>query len=238
MVLEVFGALGVALEQYGLGRARQRTLFEKSQTSKVVKPASALHLNQIRPLGDLLTAWLEEMPYLSENGTPKVLPIKGRGATFETLAKRYLPNRPLAEVVELAARFANVGTLPGGRIALYGDTVVNLARTPLSVLAQMILHVKQIVDTCLYNAELPEGQLGRTERIVNHVIRADQFPKVAQVMRPQIHDVCERLDRLLKSSAEESPPTPGNSGAAGIGVYVYYDGNVEHVQNRRGEPRG
>jgi dTDP-glucose pyrophosphorylase len=102
----------------------------------------------------------------------------------------------------------------------------------------MILHVKQIVDTCLYNSELPEGAVGRTERIVNHVIRADEFNKVAQVMRPQIHDVCERLDRLLKSSAEEKPPKPGNSASAGIGVYVYYDGNVEHVRNRKSKSRG
>lgn len=238
MVLEVFGALGTALSRHGLGRAAQRELFRKSQAIKAVMPASAMHLNQIRPLGDLLTAWLEEMPYLSESGKPKVLPITGRGATFETLAKRFLPGRPLAQVVEAASRFANVGTLPGGRIALYGDMFVDLARTPLSVLAQMILHVKQIVDTCLYNSELPQGAAGRTERIVNHVIRADEFSKLVQVMRPQIHDVCERLDRLLKSSAEEKPPKPGNSASAGIGVYVYYDGTVEHVRNRRAKSRG
>ena len=54
--------------------------------------------------------------------------IEGNGATFESLAKRFLPGVPLADVVALACRTANVGTLPGGRIALYGDTMVNLSK--------------------------------------------------------------------------------------------------------------
>ncbi len=58
----------------------------------------------------------------------------------------------LTEVVALACRTANVGTLPGGRIALYGDTMVNLSKSRDAVLAQNIMHMRQIFDTCLYNA--------------------------------------------------------------------------------------
>ncbi len=84
---------------------------------------------------------------------PRVLKMEGDGATFEALARRFLPGVPLADVVALACRTANVGTLPGGRIALYGDTMVNLTKRRDGVLAQNIMHVRQIFDTCLYNAQ-------------------------------------------------------------------------------------
>jgi len=237
MALEVFGALGLALRRFGLNPARQKAIFERSQKAPTVKPASALHLNQVRPLGDLMTAWLEEMPYLNESGKPRVLELKGRGATFESLAKRFLPGRPLDQVVELAGRLANVGTLPGGRIALYGDTLVNLSKTPLSVLAETVLHVKQIVDTCLYNAERSEEEdpIGRTERIVSHVMNPEQFKKFKNLIGPQIHDLCERVDRLLKSGAKGKTRKGRRGAAAGIGVYVYYDGSLEHVRGGPGD---
>jgi hypothetical protein len=232
LALELYGVVRVALGKYGLARKDQQRLFDRSQRLSTVAPASASHLDQIRPLGDLMTSWLEEAPYVDEGGRPKVLPIAGRGATFQSLAKRFLPKQPLAEVVALAARCANVGTLPGGKIALYGDTMVNLAKTSESILAQTVFHIKHITDTCLHNLQLSDASGGRTERIVNHVISAEEFEKFRHVIRPQLHDVCERADRLLKSGAGRKSAKRQARGAAGIGIYVYYDGNMQHVRGR------
>ena len=104
----------------------KKEFFAQSQRRSNIKQASVELLGQIRPLSDLLTTWFEEAPYVDSVGAPRVLKIEGHGATFETLAKRFLPGVPLADVVALACRTANVGTLPGGRIALYGDAMVNL----------------------------------------------------------------------------------------------------------------
>jgi hypothetical protein len=229
LALELYGVVGQALGSYGLSRRDQRKLFERSSRLGKIPPASALHLNQIRPLGDLMTTWLEEAPYIDEAGKPKVLPISGRGATFQSLAKRFLPKQSLAEVVALAMRCANVGTLPGGKIALYGDTMVNLAQT--------VLHIKQIVGTCLHNVQSgpQDSSMGRTERIVSQVISAEEFKHFLKVIRPQLHDLCERADRLLTVKAGRKSAKPKSKAAAGIGIYVYYDGAVKHVRRRAGE---
>ena len=96
---------------------------------------------------------------------------KVKAPRLRALAKRFLPGVPLADVVALACRTANVGTLPGGRIALYGDAMVNFRRNRDGVLAQNILHVRQIFDTCLYNAQRDpdDDKPGRQERIVTHL---------------------------------------------------------------------
>src|SRR5450631_743235 len=124
LTLELFGVIRAALKQYGISAREQKKVFAQSQRKSDIKQVSVELLGQIRPLSDLLTTWFEDLPYVDAVGVPRVLKIKGRGATFESLAKRFLPEVPIAEVVALACRSANVGTLPGGRIALYGDAMV------------------------------------------------------------------------------------------------------------------
>ena len=179
----------LALELYGVIRERSRSMGSHGANNESssgnrsenrgINPVSLTLLEQIRPLGELMTSWFEEVPYIDAAGKPRVLKIEGRGATFESLAKRFLPGMPLAEVVALAGRTANVGTLSGGRIALYGDTMVNLSKNRDAVLAQNILHVRQIFDTCLYNAQRDsdDGMPGRLERMVSNVLSTKEFEK-------------------------------------------------------------
>jgi Family of unknown function (DUF6502) len=225
LVLELYGVLRAALKKYGVSPTEQRRLFTQSLRKSNIKQASVELMGQVRPLSDLLTTWFEEVPYVDSIGSPRVLKIEGPGATFETLAARFLPGVPLADVVALASRAANVGTLSGGRIALYGDAMVNLRRSRDGVLAQNVLHVRQIFDTCLYNAQRdPEDEKpGRQERIVTHALSAVEFEKFQGEVRGQLHDLCERFDRLLKSAAERSTHRKQPRGQAGIGIYVYYN---------------
>ena len=83
----------------------------------------------------MLTTWLEELPYIDEHGRPRVLLIRGRGAPFESLASRFMPEKSLAEVIDLACRTASVGTFSEGRICVHGDPMVDLAKSPEAALA-------------------------------------------------------------------------------------------------------
>jgi Family of unknown function (DUF6502) len=235
LTLELYGVIRAALKRYGLSPKEQARLFGQSQRRPNIKQVSGEILGQMRPLSDLLTSWFEDAPYVDPVGVPRVLKIEGRGATFESLARRYLPGVPLGEVIALACRSANVGTLAGGRIALYGDAMVNLSKNRDGVLAQNIVHVKQIFDTCLYNAlrDPDDDKPGRQERIVTNTLSTTEFEKFQGQVRGQLHDLCERFDRLLKSAAERSTRQKQPRGRGGIGIYVYYNG----PGTRRGNPR-
>jgi hypothetical protein len=238
LALELYGVIRAALKKYGLSPGEQKKFFAQSQRNSNIKHVSVELLGQIRPLSDLLTTWFEEVPYVDSVGAPRVLKIEGQGATFETLASRFLPEVPLREVVALACRAANVGTLSGERIALYGDAMVNLRRNRDGVLAQNILHVRQIFDTCLYNAQrdFEDDKPGRQERIVTHVLSTMEFEKFQGEVRGQLHDLCERFGRLLKSAAERSTRQKQPRGQAGIGIYVYYnDPTKPRPQHRKGK---
>jgi hypothetical protein len=233
LALELFGVVRNALAKYGLTPAKQRRLFERTLRDSSVRGASGALLHQFRSLGELISTWFQEMPYVDATGKPRVLKIEGRGATFESLARQFLPEMPLAQVVDLACRYASIGTLPGGRIALYGDMMVNLARNSESALAETISHIKQIFGTCLHNVQTVDdaAAVGRSERLVYHVISAEDFEKFQVAIRPQIHDLCERVDRLLKSSVKRASRRRAKAGLAGIGIYVYYDGETQGDSN-------
>ena len=237
LAMELYGVVGSALTKYGLSAAEQRRLFARTQRTARVSRASDPLLHQFRGLGDLISRWREEPPYVDASGKPRVLDIEGRGATFEGLVREFLPGRPVADVVALACRTASVGTLPGGRIALYGDTLVDLARNREGALAQTICHITRIFDTCLYNVQTAEDDAAvrRLERVVNQVISREDFDQLQHLIRPQLHDLCERIDRLLKSSAPKSFRKKRATGTGGMGIYVYYDGEMKHVRDGRGD---
>jgi Family of unknown function (DUF6502) len=225
LAVELFGVVCNALAEYGLSPIQQRRFFEKGLKTPQARRASSSLLYHYTGLAELISAWHDEAPYLDTLGKPRVLDIRGRGATFEKLARQYLPNEPLEEVIALACRTASVGTMPGGRIAFYGDILVNFSRSPEIVLAQTIRHIKQIVDTCLYNVHKPEGAAvrGRLERMVRGVINAKDFKNFDRVIRPQLHDLCERVDRFLKTSGKKVRRGKEELGTAGMGIYLYYD---------------
>lgn len=231
MVLELYGVLRSGLLEHGLSASAQKRLFARSHRSSSVKRVSGPVLEQFRGLGDLISTWLEQIPYVDDAGKPKVLEIEGPGATFESLARQFLPQKPLADVVALACGNADVGTLPGGRIALLGDTMVNVAKNREVAIAQTVLHVKQIFETCLYNIQRArEGAVSRRlERIVEHALSAEDFERFQEAIGPQLHDFCERVDRLLRSSSKKPPRGKIKISSAGVGLYLYYDGKMKHV---------
>jgi hypothetical protein len=239
MALELYSAVGAVLKHYGFTGLEIKQAFEGSQRLKSVPPASTQWGNQLRPVGNLMAAWTEELPYVDDSGRPRALDVKGRGATFESLAKRFFPGRPVAEVVELVGRFGSVGVLAGGKIALYGDALVNVTMMPQSSLAHIIRHIKQMVGTCLYNAKHARpGPIGRIERIVTGFVSPEEFDKFNTMVRPQVHDLCDHVDKLLNSSTDRARRPRPKSEAAGIGVYVYYNGNVKRTRSEARDKPG
>jgi hypothetical protein len=224
LALELFSVIRSTLAHYGVNPGEQKRLFQRSLPIKNAPRVSASVLAQFRALGDLIATWHGEVPYLDVDGNPRVLNIKGRGATFESLAHEFLPKMSLDEVIELACRCAHVGTLPGGRIALYGDIMVNFSENAENVLAQAIYHATQLFSTGMHNVARThaDGTGRRLERMVYRSIVASDFEKLQSAIRPQVHDLCDRMDRLFQSSAKRGK-TKKKLGTAGMGIYMYFD---------------
>ena len=42
-------------------------------------------------IADLLRSWRHDRHYVDAHGSPRVLPIRGKGASLETLARKFVP---------------------------------------------------------------------------------------------------------------------------------------------------
>jgi hypothetical protein len=239
LVLELFGVVKETLNAYGVTAKKQRQLYNLAQRSRRVNRVSEPLLHEHYKLAYLIETWREEAPYIDERGQPRVLQIRGPGATFESLCKRFNPDKTVGEIVQFACRAASVGTLSEGRVALYGDAFVDLSHSPETTLAQTILHVTRVMDTCLHNARRLPGDRhpGRMERHIHGRLSVEEFESLQEVIRPQVQDLCERVDRLLQSRERRHGGKKAPVGAAGLGIYLYHYGEGEQTVSLRRSPR-
>ena len=232
LAIELYTVICRGLTLYGISIPRQRVLFRKSRPGVgKVTTVSAQLLEEFRSVSELLTTWLQELPYVDATGRPKVLSIRGRGATFESLARQFLPERSLDEVVALACQAGTVDVLSGGKIAVYGDPMINIAENPEAVLAQVICHITNIIQTVEFNAKRgrKDRSIGRFERLVNAPLSPTQFEIFRKSIRPQLDALCEHIDRVLMRLARMQTRDKRRIAGGGIGVYVYHrdDGEIK-----------
>jgi hypothetical protein len=236
LAAELYTIVGVALRQLGVSPAARRRALERARKATRIPRASGAVLRDVFRLGNLTLAWKTEPPYRDEAGHPRVLDLHGKTGSFEALAKRYFPRRPLASVVNLACRYADVTAMKSGRMALLGSTVVDTnadTSTPLP-LAHLVRQVDALVMTSVHNHRAARGKGGRRrfERMCTMVIPRSQFDTLMQELRPQMHDLLERTESLLGQMTVREA-SRGDLCVANVGLYVSRCDELERAGHER-----
>ena len=164
--------------------------------------------------------------YLRPDGGPRVLSIQGKGATFETLARPFVPTLPVEEVVEMVCKNAEVTRLKGDKIALIGSPVMISPKTPEITVASLALRFRRLADTTVYNAAIPANVkgTGRFERLATGDLTGKEFRASSQsVQQQQLQDLCNRVDAGIKQPGPRSKSQAIKGKSCGIGLYVFRD---------------
>ena len=172
----------------------------------------------------LLNHWRNDAPYQRPEGTPRVLSIRGKGATFETLARTFVPQLKLNDLIDMVCENAEVTRLKGGKIALVGSPVMMTPKTPEITLASLVLRLRRLTGTVLHNAALPAKSKsdGRFERIVTGELTEREFREFAMSVRQPMQDLCDRVDAGIRQP-KPARKTRSGARACGVGLYVYRD---------------
>ena len=172
----------------------------------------------------LLNHWRNDKRFQRPEGTPRVLSIRGKGATFETLARTFVPTVSLNELIPMVCENAEVTRLKGGKIALVGSPVMMTPKTPEITLASLALRLRRLTGTVLHNASLPAKMKlnGRFERIVTGELTEREFRDFAQSVRQPMQDLCDRVDAGIRQP-RPSRPARARERSCGVGLYVYRD---------------
>ena len=214
LVLDAAGELGVSMED------AKRALALAAEDSRRSRPSEPI-MKVNYGIAILLNHWRNDQRYQRAEGTPRVLSIRGKGATFETLARTFVPNVKFSELIDTVCENAEVTRLRGGKIALVGSPVMMTPKTLEITLASLALRLRRLTGTVVHNASLPakDKSNGRFERIVTGEMTEREFRDFSQSGRQPMQDLCDRVDAGIRQ------PKPARSarGSCGVGLYVYRD---------------
>lgn len=208
----------------GATAAEARQAVQRAQGGGKRARPSRTTLQLSHDLSALLAYWRQNTRFCFANGTPRVLPITGKGATFETLARKFVPRLALSRVLKLICENAEVMRMAGNKLVLLGSPVLIEQKTPEILLASLVLRFRRLAETTLHNAAIPAHVrgTGRFERLVTGELSEEEFERFSRGVRQKLQDVCDYVDAGIGQ--------PGGSGrtraqrkTCGIGLYVFKD---------------
>jgi hypothetical protein len=179
----------------------------------------------------ILLEWSRKAPYLDAEGRPRVLSVAGPGATFEGLARRFLPRHSLEEVVALACENSEVIMRPGNRIALVGSILVKLGNSRERYFAHAIRQIDQLLQTLLHNwhAQRSGIEQSRMERVVIGLISRANFNTFMTELRPQIYDLLLRVDSSIERNQPKTPRGLRTATAVSVSVHVGQEDDLDRA---------
>jgi hypothetical protein len=186
------------------------------------KPSRAV-MHKFLALSDMLSVWRSDKRYTGSEGLPRRLPINGKGLTLETLARRFLPDTPLGEVMRIITLQGEVQLHKDGKVALAGSSVLIHEKTKEQSLASFITRVRALAANQLHNIALPSEVKGKGyfERQVTGVLSEKAFRKYSQEVRPQLQDICDHVE----SGLQVAPSRRGgkNGKVCGLALFLFQE---------------
>ena len=208
----------------GVSPEEQRSAARRARRTKMRSRPSARLMAAISGTGDVLSTWRRDKRYRGPDGSPRVLPIRGKGATLETLARKCVPQMPLEEVLAFICSHGEATLYKGDRVALLGSAAVLTQRTPEMTLAWILTQFRHVADTTLHNAAIPAHQVkgvGLFQRQVAGWLSEKDFRQYAKIVFPQLQELCAQLEAGLSLDRRAKPRA--NRKECGVGVFVYQD---------------
>ena len=185
---------------------------------------SARLMAAINGAGDVLSTWRRDKRYRGADGSPRVLAIRGRGATLESLVRKCVPQMSLENVLAYICSHGEAILYKGDRVALLGSAAVITQRTPETTLAWMLTQFRHVADTTLRNTSVPAHLVkgtGMFQRQVAGWLSEKDFRLYTKEVFPQLQEMCAQLEAGL--SIDRRAKRRANRKECGVGLFVYQD---------------
>ena len=220
---ELCQVMAEAMTQTGLSKKEQREVFRRAITQKTTSDRAAKTLlGRSHAVADLLSYWQKNERYVDSEGSPRVLPIRGRGATLESLARRFVPDMRVGDLVTAIVRHGEVLRVKGDKVALVGTIMLVTPSTPELTLAAVTLNAQRLVRTILYNHSLPERQRatrGHFQRYATGVLTAQEFKQWLPRIRPDLQKYTAASESSLRLADSKRP----RGKRSGVGIFIFRD---------------
>jgi hypothetical protein len=180
---------------------------------------SAEVLEQTHSLARLLEVWQRSSVYRAEDGSPKVLPIHGKGYSFERLLKEFAPGISIEDALTHLIARSDVRVIKGQKVAILGSVAVMYPRTPEVLLAAITVRLRRLCRTMIDNSKNPSKATGLYDRQVTGRFTTVEWAKFSQSIRNQLDDLVVHVNEL----SEDRPGKKDDKHNCGMSVFLWED---------------
>jgi hypothetical protein len=172
----------------------------------------------------VLSGWWTDPAFLTSQGGPAILPLRGARRSFEALCRRYSGEQRTAPILEELSRVRAIRRLPDGRVQALSRTYATVRWDPEGIAAvgeQLAEHCATLVA----NLEQPTRP-----RLARQVVNARLNPRYAPVLVRDIEDSLQVQADALHDNLNDPIHTaePGAPAIClGVGLYLF-EGPAEH----------
>jgi hypothetical protein len=181
----------------------------------------------------VLSGWWSDEEFLTPQGEPAVLRLKGARRSFEALCRRYSGEYRTAPILDELLRVRAVRRIPEGRIQALSRTYATVRWDPEGI-AALGEQLAEYCATLVANLERPTRP-----RLARQVVNARLDPRYAPVL---IRDIENNL-RIQADSLHDTLNDPLHRAAPGapairlgVGIYVF-EGASDEVERGNAAPR-
>ena len=238
-------AVSLLKEAY-VDEARRRLLAEDSKrrvTQSVLALTTGLDTRQVTSLQEeerrqsyatadlgpeaaLLKAWYREDAFKdSRTGEPAVLPIYGRGATFQTLVSRHAGrNVTCPTVLDRLAASGNLEVVNENQVRMISPHYVPVTKAEQAAIERGSASMNRLGLTIAHNLETDDkaSKWLQQDRTLSR-IPADQVEPLRRKIDEQVSAQIEKLESELDSA--EAPGRGDANMAVGLGWFYWEDGD-------------
>lgn len=180
----------------------------------------------------VLSGWWADPEFLTAQGEPEVLRLKGARHSFAALCDRYSGEQRTAPVLDELLRVGAVRQLSGGRLQALSRTCVQVRWDPAGVEAVG----EQLRDHCttlLENLRHPtRARFAR--QVVNAHLDLRHAPMVIREIERSLQARTDALHETLNDPAHTAP-AGAPAMRLGVGVYVFEESPAEEGVSRENE---
>ncbi len=173
----------------------------------------------------VISGWLEDSEFLTDEGNPRVLPLHGEGS-FESLVKRYSGDMPVKAMLDELVRVGVVEKLDGQFINLLRHAYIPVGNEG-EKLAILGTDVALLISTIDHNLTAPSTELWFQRKVAYNNLPEECLPDFKKLVNRHGQQLLENLNEFLalhdrdRQTATEESEAPETRCHAGVGIYYF-----------------
>jgi hypothetical protein len=195
---------------------------EVQRVRQLPRPDDRASAEKYNRAARVIAAWRREKEFSNKRHTPSSLPIKGPGATFTTLVKKFSGDMPVRAILDELIRIGAVEQLEDGTVRLMVRAYIpEMSETDkLNILGTDVAH---LINTIGHNLNPKRTRTFFQRKVEYDNLPDDILPDFKTLAEDKAQDLLEELDRWLARHDRDVNPMVKGSGRnrAGLGIYYF-----------------